>query len=709
MHPARRVARSLLRTSEDWNTVAQHSRSESVRQTFSRVEPRSARTALGARSSFALAAVGVTVLAAALRAFGLSVLPGLHSDEAANGFDIIGVLNGSRPIFFPANTGREPLFIYFQSVLAALVGLSPISLRLAGSIFGIVTIPATYVVASEVFGWRLPADRARIVAIIASLVVATNCWHLYFSGFGLRLISLPFFELLTVGLLWRGLRTDRLQPFILAGLCGAATMYTYSASRVFPLVGLFLLAAALLAKPKPRRMALVLSCAALWAAGFAPLGYYYLTHAAEASLRAGTLSIFAPENVGSSPLAALAESLARHAAVILPTEWFSSDVAPQTRRSFLDPVALAFAWIGVGAAVLHAVRGRPNANGGEDDVREGRAWMRPEVFCLVWFLVMATPSIGTMNTPNYMRMIGSLPPAALLVGCGAEWALSRIGGWRGIAVVAVALLASVALNLSALWYGWLGTSKPAAELGVKYEAGQRLADLTESHRVYLAPLYFQDDAVRFGARARLDQIQVFDPHAPPVSVDRPVAYAFPSFDVEQPAILRDRLGGDVRFVEIKADDGRPLLVVGYAEPRQQQSAALPLVSFADTIDLVEMRVAPAVVRPGEPVQVFLTWRARREVIDDYTIFTHLRRGASETVAQTDVRPGRGRSATFTWRPGDALLDEVVIHAPPDAAPGEYRVVAGLYRLATLERLEAVADGKPVAGNEVEVGRLTILP
>ena len=38
--------------------------------------------------------------------------PGMHFDEGANGVDALRVWQGVTPLFFPANNGREPLYIY---------------------------------------------------------------------------------------------------------------------------------------------------------------------------------------------------------------------------------------------------------------------------------------------------------------------------------------------------------------------------------------------------------------------------------------------------------------------------------------------------------------------------------------------------------------------------------------------------------------------
>ncbi|MGB1253205.1 MAG: hypothetical protein ACPG8W_21510, partial [Candidatus Promineifilaceae bacterium] len=55
-------------------------------------------------------------IAAAFRFWGLGTLPpGLYSDEAFNGLDALSILNGQHALFFEANNGREPFYIYLTS------------------------------------------------------------------------------------------------------------------------------------------------------------------------------------------------------------------------------------------------------------------------------------------------------------------------------------------------------------------------------------------------------------------------------------------------------------------------------------------------------------------------------------------------------------------------------------------------------------------
>ncbi len=62
------------------------------------------------------------LVAAALRLPDLTTIPpGVHYDEAAYGLNAGDIgLRGDRPVFIPAFTGREPLYLYVAGGMAAL-------------------------------------------------------------------------------------------------------------------------------------------------------------------------------------------------------------------------------------------------------------------------------------------------------------------------------------------------------------------------------------------------------------------------------------------------------------------------------------------------------------------------------------------------------------------------------------------------------------
>jgi hypothetical protein len=100
------------------------------------------------------------------------------------------------------------------------------------------------------------------------------------------------------------------------------------------------------------------------------------------------------------------------------------------------------------------------------------------------------------------------------------------------------------------------------------------------------------------------------------------------------------------------------------------------------------------------LRVSLQWEALRPPDAEYHTYVHLLDPAGDKVAQSDRQPGGVYYPTTLWRPGERLLDEHTLAVPADAPPGAYRLVAGMYRLASGGTLTAL--GEPVALGEVEV-------
>jgi hypothetical protein len=210
------------------------------------------------------------------------------------------------------------------------------------------------------------------------------------------------------------------------------------------------------------------------------------------------------------------------------------------------------------------------------------------------------------------------------------------------------------------------------------------------------------------AREQWGCVQTFDPAAPAVAAGQPSLYVFPAFDEEQPTRLVERLGPAARVERVAGADGQPLLTVVRVEPASPESAA-PLATLAGQIALTADRIEPAAVAPGGAVRVTLTWRALQRLPENYSVFVHLRDQSGKAIAQKDGYPGRGASPTLGWQPGDLVLDEYELAVPAGTPPGEYRVVVGMYRLATLERLELVAGGRRADGDELPIGAVRVGP
>lgn len=105
--------------------------------------------------------------------------------------------------------------------------------------------------------------------------------------------------------------------------------------------------------------------------------------------------------------------------------------------------------------------------------------------------------------------------------------------------------------------------------------------------------------------------------------------------------------------------------------------------------------APERVRVGDSLPVNLYWQALRQLDTNYQSFVHLENSAGQLVAQSDAL-NPGAFPTENW-PGDKYVrDEHELELPGDLAPGEYRLLVGLWLPAEGGRLQVVdANGRAV--------------
>jgi 4-amino-4-deoxy-L-arabinose transferase-like glycosyltransferase len=102
--------------------------------------------------------------------------------------------------------------------------------------------------------------------------------------------------------------------------------------------------------------------------------------------------------------------------------------------------------------------------------------------------------------------------------------------------------------------------------------------------------------------------------------------------------------------------------------------------------------AQEAVPPGERVpELTLFWQAQAPVATDYWLFARVLGPDGQTYAQLDLP-----YAMSTWEPGRYVPTHLPLTLPPDAPPGTYRVVVGLYDPASGERLplEAASPADP---------------
>jgi hypothetical protein len=99
---------------------------------------------------------------------------------------------------------------------------------------------------------------------------------------------------------------------------------------------------------------------------------------------------------------------------------------------------------------------------------------------------------------------------------------------------------------------------------------------------------------------------------------------------------------------------------------------------------------------GDRLKVRLVWRALAEMEHDYTVFVHVRDAEEALWGQHDGQPEGGSYPTSYWRPGELVADEHELVVSDEAA-GVAQLLAGMYRLETMDRL-----GQAVTLRQIEV-------
>ncbi len=628
-------------------------------------------------------------LAAALRFYGLGRWPpGLYRDEAYNGLDALGVLNGQHALFFPANNGREPLYIYLVALSIALLGPTTLALRLPAAVVGtLATLPA-WLLGRAWFG--------RVVGLLVAFLWAISLWPVHLGRIGLRAGLLAPTLALTLWLGTRAYRERRAALWLAAGLVYGLSFYTYLAARLTPLL-LVLFALYLIATG--RRARLWDEGRVLWFAGGAALVVAPLVVALLSGPgllgRAGQVSILNPAVSGGEPLRALLDNVGRALglylwrgdAILRHNALLSYDAVLKADnpagRPLFDLFMAGPFLLGLGWCVWHWRR-RPAA-----------------AFLLLWQLVMLIPTILAEDTPHFLRAAGILPGAVFFpaIGLGLVWEWARLPALARRGIVVALLAGSLALTVR-------DYSRYAHQPDVAYLWESAAAELALSARdapaeatIYLDRRFAEGwPSIPFLLGGR--PVTLFDAAAPPEQLVGPaVVFAWPydpldalAAAVAPPALVQVEPGplarGDLE-PEPYSLYTRYTIIPGAAE-------GLPAANFDNRFLLTGATVAGATTTHDTPdaLTVALEWQADAarpagELLPQR--FIHVI-GPEGTLAQHDGALGRGLWPLSGWRPLLRVGERHTLALPRPFDPTTDSVAVGLYEPATGQRLPLL-DGE----------------
>jgi 4-amino-4-deoxy-L-arabinose transferase-like glycosyltransferase len=619
-----------------------------------------------------------------------------YFDPAYNGLDALRIIRrGVTPIFFPANGGREPLFLYLQTLAIQGLGVNSFALRLPGALAGALTVPVLFGFARTLLN-NQDGSLTRWVPAWASLGLALSVWSVSQTRQGLRASLLP---LISVGVLWLfviGWR--KASPLHLAGsgaLLGLSS-YTYTAARFLPFVLILVVLPDLLTKPdakEPSRSQRWLGFGVLTLLSivvFAPLGWYYASHPAMFDARAASVMIWnvLEPNSDSSVLKELALSLWR------------------TLFWFVQWSVLLSAGLGVGLGYTLS------------RIRQFEYRLPP-----IWWLIMLLPAVFTIGTPDLLRSLGAAPPAYLLIALGlgavAAWLVRRWPVPTDVILVSGLLIIALA-SLPTLWR-YFHPDAPDPQAGTEALA-DILIDRAQTEIVYLPLSAYAEPSLRFlladEFKRRADLTT--DPSPDPVRLVQPAD------GPDSPALVRLAPDGSITLLPPLNPDGRKIiqkaafsdqpitdrygnsvanesLLPTSADPaRHLIQADIPtsakVVGVADlagyTLDGPTTLSPNLHLAPGGWFWATTFWQAHDGTKEDYDLMLRLVDDTGRQWAQADGPPLMGTYPTTMWRPGERVADTRLLWIDPNAPPGRYWLAVTYYDYVTDSRLPVSGSTTP---------------
>lgn len=628
--------------------------------------------------------LAVTVVAAALRLYALERLPpGLYHDEAYNGLDALDVIGGLRPIFFEANNGREPLFIYLVALSVSLLGRSPLAIRLVAVLLGTLTVPATYFMVRELLGRR--------EALLAAVVTAITFWHLNLSRVGFRAVSFPLLTALCLWFFVRGLHSKRWSDSALGGFFLGLSFYSYLAARFAPFPFLLLILYWLWRRQHINWQGLLL----FFVAGLivaSPLLLYAVQHLDTFLARSAQVSIFNPAiNHGD-----FVGTLLHHLGKTLGMFNWRGDFIPRHNmpdRPVFDPVMGLLFLLGLVTALR-------------------RASQRQE-YALLWiyFVVMLIPTILAEDAPHFLRGVGILPVAFVIPALGLKtvWDALQSRTSRQIASLVLILLVSLSLYTTvndyffhharseAAYYNFeTGAAELAADInrflgtgwnqGSGWEVSQQESDL--QRRVYLDNRLWRDWAsLRYLVPKTNNLVLLEEDTAPSKTADEVRIVVWPFAEHSQYLTLLPR----EHWISVQEgplergdlEEQARLLCVTYEAMPLQDIPSNVAARFEHGIELLGYQLQSE----SQRTRLRLFWRAGGPLDADYSVFVHWKRG-DQIIAQSDSYPAQGYYPTHLWRTGDIIADDHLLTAEVAAGVRDH-IFVGLYQWQTMIRLQVL--------------------
>ncbi|HEX6385950.1 MAG TPA: glycosyltransferase family 39 protein [Anaerolineae bacterium] len=609
------------------------------------------------------------VTAATLRFWQLGQLPpGLYRDEAMNGLDALSVLEGQHALFFAANNGREPAYIYLTALSIAIFGRSALAVRLAAAVIGTLATLPIYQMAATWFDRR--------TGLLAAWVWAITLWPVHLSRLGLRPILLVPLLALTFWLGTLAYRRQERRLWLLAGAVYGVAFYTYLAVRFTPLLLLLFLLYLVWSGRGRELWPGVLWFGAGAVVVVAPLAVLAWQQPQLVLGRANQVSILSPTINGGHLWRALWQQAGRGLGLFL---WQGDTILrhnPAGRPVFDLFMALPF------LAGLSWCLWR---------------WRRPAaMLLLLWTGVMLGPTVLAEDTPHFLRAVGLLPAVVILpaIGLAQLWTWSRLSTKVGQPLVI--MLAVASLIVTVVDYVAYGRQPEVAFLfqAAATDMARQINAEPVGTTVFIDERFWDERFAAIPFLVRQQPVKFNPQSGLPLQPAVPAAiYAWPYGPLDFiPQVLTPPALVSVETGSLARDDleATPYpLYVRYT----WQTAPDGWTSLANFDNQVQLQQATLTTLDEATLQVDLYWTTATALTQDTVAFVHVV-GPDGLVGQHDGPPAGGHWPRQWWQPGLIVHDRHRVRLPEPYDRSRHRIDVGLYDAQTQVRLPILAvDGK----------------
>jgi hypothetical protein len=578
----------------------------------------------------------ILLIAAALRFAELAPMRGmLHHDEAAYGVDALSLIAQPRlPIYFPANNGREGLWIALIAPLIAVFGGGAFPMRVTAMLVGVLTVAAVYALARETqqgFQRRDRSFAAHIFPIFVAAALAVQFWHVLHSHHAFRAITFPSFGALALALCLRAHRLNERGWWMAAGVVVGLLFYTYIAARLW-LIGIGALASLTFVRYADRRRGVALG-ALLCGMVCAPLVI--------ALIQTPQMRV---DQVAITSLETLIGNLSAWIGVLFANDPIYDNV------HYLDGAGLwtiPTAFLALSGVIVRVRRDRRALLG---------------VAALLALSIL--PAALTDRPITLLRALGATIPLALIVGYGAA-AWWRVGMVGRIVVIGALVWGATATRIDLAAYVDSDAIRTPMEQPLN-AAIDALAIHTSDMPVYFTPLRADHPVLQLRAWTINRPFAAFLPEHCTRLSDAPYADYVMLF----PTDALDAWG--------RIEQRAPSIMRLYPE---QAVFAWDGIAFDGQIAARFRDPIPTAARAGEAI--LWRWMFRRIARLDrhLTAFLHLYEADAPILRAQHDMPLCPVDTPMDWRADEVIAQTFALTIPPDLPAGSYRIAFGLYESA----------------------------